>query len=107
MRPNPPSPISVEDAIRAAPTLARLGVRIKESAARMDVVRPLLPVELRAQVAAGPVDSNGWRLLVANNAVAAKLRQLKPVLRAALQSAQLPVAEITVKVRKPPISRST
>lgn len=105
MRSHPPSLFSVEEAIRAAPTLAQLGARIKESTARMDVIRPLLPPALRADVAAGPVDANGWRLLVPNNAVAAKLRQLKPMLREALGAAQLPVADITIKVRKHPVRR--
>jgi hypothetical protein len=96
----PPSIFSVEEAIRAAPTLAQLGMRIKESSARMDVIRPLLPPALRADVVAGPVDAQSWRLLVSNNAVAAKLRQLKPTLRDALAAAQLPVADISIKVRK-------
>ena len=96
----PPSIFSVEEAIRAAPTLAQLGARIKESSVRMDIIRPLLPPALRADVVAGPVDAQGWRLLVPNNAVAAKLRQVKPTLRDALAAAQLPVVDITIKVRK-------
>ena len=96
----PPSLFSVEEAIRDAPTLAQLRERIQESTARMDAIRPLLPAALRAEVTAGPVDARGWRLLVPNNAVAAKLRQMRPTLKAALESAQLPVADITIKVCK-------
>lgn len=96
----PPSLFSVEEAIRDAPTLTHLRERIHESTARMDIIRPVLPAALRAEVTAGPVDTRGWRLLVPNNAVAAKLRQLKPTLKAALEIAHLPVSEITVKISK-------
>lgn len=94
----PPSLFSVEEAVRHAPTLAHLRERIRESTARMEVIRPLLPATLRADVTAGPVDAHGWRLLVPNNAVAAKLRQMKPTLKAALEIARLPVVDVTIKI---------
>jgi hypothetical protein len=72
-------------ALEASPALARLGERLRESNARFAAVRDTLPEGLRAHVRPGPVDEAGWSLLAANAAVAAKLRQLVPVVDAALR----------------------
>jgi hypothetical protein len=58
-----------------------------------------LPLGLAAQVSAGPVDDEGWSILCANAAVAAKLRQLVPHLEQRLRDAGKPVAAIRVKVQ--------
>lgn len=93
--------LTIAEALRGAPPLARLVAALAESRARLDVIRPLLPPGLRATVQAGPIDENGWRLLVAHNAAAAKLRQLRPALMSALRVAQLPVAHISIRVQQP------
>ena len=48
---------------------------------------------------AGPVDENGWSLLAANAAVAAKLRQLQPRLEDLLRERGWAVSAIRVKVQ--------
>jgi hypothetical protein len=50
-------------------------------------------------VSAGPIDDDGWSLLCANAAVAAKLRQLVPHLEQRLRNAGQAVATIRVKVQ--------
>ena len=60
---------------------------------------PALPPALAASVSAGPVDDEGWSLLCANAAVAAKLRQLVPRLEEHLRDAGRPVAAIRIKVQ--------
>jgi hypothetical protein len=72
-------------ALESSPALARLGERLRESNARFAAVRDALPEGLRAHVRPGPVDEAGWSLLAANASVAAKLRQLVPVVDAALR----------------------
>jgi len=64
---------------RSAP-LALLRERLRDSTARFDAVRPLLPPLLRAHVKPGPLDEESWSLLADSPAVAAKLRHLQPQL---------------------------
>lgn len=92
--------LTIVQALHDAPPLARLMAALAESRARLDVIRPLLPPGLRNAVQAGPFDENGWRLFVAHNAGAAKLRQLKPALLSALRVAQLPVTHLTIRVQQ-------
>jgi hypothetical protein len=49
-------------------------------------------------VKAGPLDAQGWCLLVPHNAAGAKLRQLVPALTAHLRSHNFPIEKIRVKV---------
>ena len=58
--------------------LKRLTQRLRESNQRFEVATRILPVALRQQLRAGPLDEEGWTLLASNAAVAAKLRQLLP-----------------------------
>jgi hypothetical protein len=92
----PATPIG-EALTRSAP-LARLQALMRESHARFELVRPLLPGALSQQVRPGPVDEEGWSLLAANTAVAAKLRQLVPRLEAILRERGLPVASIRIRI---------
>ena len=71
---------------------------MRESNARYAAVRQELPEGLRAHVAAGPIDDEGWSLLAANAGVAAKLRQLVPRLQARLREQGLPTTTIRIKV---------
>lgn len=86
------------DALRASEPLARLGERLRESRARFDCIRPLLPPSLAGQVQPGPLDAAGWTLLAANPAAAAKLRQFVPDLQAALDARGLRVLALRIKV---------
>jgi hypothetical protein len=90
--------ISLQQAAQEAAPLARLGERIQASSQRLASIRPLLPGPLRSAVQAGPYEDGQWCLLVSSNAVAAKLRQLLPVLRQHLVAQDLPVQDIRLKV---------
>jgi hypothetical protein len=90
--------IPLQQAAQESPTFALLADKIRASSARMQAVKSLLPVALRASVQAGPIEDGQWCLLASSNAVAAKLRQYVPALQAHLQSQGLPVSGIRVKV---------
>ena len=92
-------PLSLAEALRASEPLGRLAERLRRSSALFAAVAALIPPGLAAQVHAGPVDDEGWSLLCANAAVAAKLRQIVPHLQQHLQAMGLPVAAIRVKVQ--------
>jgi hypothetical protein len=92
--------ISLQDAVDRAPTLARLSQLAAQSAQRLRIVQPLLPVGLRELVRPGPIDEKSWCLLAPHAAAAAKLRQLIPALLTHLQAAGHPVGAIRVKVER-------
>ncbi len=66
----------------------------------METVRPALPGALTRFVKPGPVDEEGWTVLAANAAVAAKLRHLQPRLEQMLEEAGLLPARVRVKVQQ-------
>ena len=78
--------------------LASLGERLRESRAMLASIVPLLPRPLAAAVEPGPLDAEGWSLLAANAAVAAKLRQLVPHLEDRLRQAGHAVTTVRIKV---------
>ncbi|WP_225783822.1 DciA family protein [Xenophilus sp. Marseille-Q4582] len=82
-----------------SPTLAGLMARARDSQARLQAITPLLPPALRAAVAAGPTEDGEWCLLVEGNAVAAKLRQMVPMLLARLRVQGWDAQSIRIKVR--------
>ena len=79
-----PDALALAEALRKSAPLADLRRRLKNSAICLEAIRPALPVGLQSQVEAGPIDTEGWTLLAANAAVAAKLKQLRPRLEEAL-----------------------
>lgn len=91
---------SLMQATLEAPHLAQLAERIRLSNSMRATVDTLLPAGLRKSVQAGPLDEGSWCLLVENNSVAAKLRQLQPTLEAHLRSKGWEVSSIRVKVLK-------
>ena len=94
-----PDSMPVSEALRRSEPLALLRTRLQESNERFEAIRAGLPAGLAAHVAPGPVDEEGWSLLVANAAVAAKLRQLRPRLEAILQQRGWQVSSIRIKVQ--------
>lgn len=82
-----------------SPTLAGLMARAREAQQRLQAIAPLLPPGLRAAVTAGPVEDGEWCLLVEGNAVAAKLRQMLPMLMARLRVQGWETKGIRIKVR--------
>lgn len=95
--PAPPT-LPIRQALDRSEPMARLSQRLHESKQRFDTIAALLPVAMRSQVRPGPVDAEGWALLAANGAVAAKLRHMVPVLAAELQSRGWPTLAIRVRV---------
>lgn len=91
--------IPIAEALRESAPLGRLAARMQRSNALFAAAAPAFPPGLAAQVSAGPVDDEGWSLLCSNAAVAAKLRQLVPLLEQRLRDAGQPVAAIRVKVQ--------
>lgn len=98
MRPRTDHTLPIVEALSRSTPFARLEQRLRESNARFDAVRPLLPPALAAHVRPGPVDEQGWSLLAANGAVAAKLRMLQPRLEQRLQQQGWQPWSIRVKV---------
>jgi hypothetical protein len=90
LRPSVPDPMPVAQAMRAHAGLVQLGERLEASRRRLRVITPALPGNLIASLQSGPLDEEGWSLLAANAAVAAKLRHLLPRLEALLAQAGLP-----------------
>lgn len=89
---------SLARALDASEPLAGLLQRMQGSQARLAAISPLLPASLHDEVRAGPLDEAAWVLLVGHAAAAAKLRQLLPVLTAALLAAGWPAPPIKIKV---------
>jgi len=94
-----PSALRVQDALARSEPLALLQRRLRESNARFDALRGVLPPALALHVRPGPLDAEGWTLLAANLAVAAKLRQLQPRLEAALLDGGWPAGTLRIKVQ--------
>ena len=92
--------ISLQDAAHESPTLARLWALAGESQQHLDAIATLLPPALRDAVRPGPIDGADWCLVVDNNAVLAKLRQMVPALCAHLRAQGRNVTSIRLKVRK-------
>jgi hypothetical protein len=93
-----PNAIALEDALLQSSQLADLRRRLAESARCLDAVLPFLPVLLHPHVRSGPIDGDGWTLLAANAAVAAKLKQLRPRLEHALADQHCASRVVRIKV---------
>jgi hypothetical protein len=84
-------------ALESSEPLARLSQRMRESRQRFQCIQAALPAQLADQVKPGPIDMDGWTVLAANSAVAAKLRQLVPDLHCVLTAAGH--TELPIRVR--------
>lgn len=94
--------VTVLQATQESPTLARLTNMAMESSARLKSLESLIPRALRPAIKAGPIDGPVWCLLLDNNAVAAKVRQLLPAMEAHLRSKGWEVNSIRLKVQMTP-----
>lgn len=98
--------LTLQQAVRANATLADLAERAWASARLLRRVAVHLPPLLREQVQPGPLDDREWWLLAANPSVAAKVRQLAPVLLAAAHAAGWPALQaVRVRVQGAPERR--
>jgi len=94
-----PAALPIGEVLQRSAPLAQLRELLRESNARFDAVLPLLPALLAAQVRPGPVTDEGWTLLAANTAVAAKLRQWLPRLESALAERGWQRSAIRIRVQ--------
>ncbi|MFG6447017.1 hypothetical protein ACG0Z6_02035 [Roseateles sp. BYS180W] len=78
--------------------LARLGALLHASKQRMEIVRPCLPGALTRFVTPGAVDAEGWTLLAANAAIAAKLRHIHPHMELLLREQGMQPWRIRIKL---------
>ena len=90
---------SVLQASLDSPTLARLVDLSAQSCACLRCITSLLPPGLRSGVQAGPLEGQVWCLLVDSTAIAAKLRQLQPLLLERLACEGHDITAIRLKVR--------
>ena len=95
------SAVTASDAAEQAPQLQQLIALSAQSNHRLGLIRALLPPALRTCVRAGPVQDTDWCLLVPNANVAAKLRQLTPMLLAHLRTKGETVQTLRIKVSAP------
>jgi len=91
-------PVTLQQAAEEAPTLARLAQLARDSGERLRAIEASIPAPLRPSIRPGPIEGTSWCLLVDSNAVAAKLRQLLPVLLQKLNSLGWEVSLIRLKV---------
>jgi hypothetical protein len=98
--PTPPAAptLAFGTALSRSEPLGRLLQRLQESRDCLDAVRSLLPAGLADEVRAGPLDDQGWTLLVSGSAAAAKLRQMLPLLEAALLAHRHQATVVRVKI---------
>lgn len=90
---------TLQQASQDSPTLARLTGLVAESSARLQSVEALIPKALRSAVKSGPIEGSVWCLILDNNAIAAKIRQLVPALEAQLRTNGWDVSAIRLKVK--------
>jgi hypothetical protein len=79
--------------------LARLTELTRDSVARLEAIKTLIPAQLRSSIKAGPIEGANWCLILDNNAAAAKIRQLLPALEAHLRTKGWEVTSIRLKVQ--------
>ncbi|OGB29794.1 MAG: hypothetical protein A3F78_18200 [Burkholderiales bacterium RIFCSPLOWO2_12_FULL_61_40] len=91
--------ITLLQATQESPTLAHLTNLATESSARLKSIEAFIPTALRSAVKAGPIEGSVWCLILDNNAVAAKIRQLLPSMQAHLRSKGWDVNSIRLKVQ--------
>jgi len=94
-----PSALALSQALERSAPLSLLRRRLQDSNNRFAAIERLLPPLLLPHVKPGPVDEDGWSLLVANASVAAKLRQLQPRLEATLIEQGWQGSPIRIKIQ--------
>jgi hypothetical protein len=97
--PSVPAPVELRRVLDGNDSLASLALRLSESQQRLEAITPLLPPGLARELRPGPIDDEGWSVLVSNAAVAAKLRHLLPRLDEALAARSFRALPIRVRVR--------
>jgi hypothetical protein len=94
----PKRAVPIVTAAQNQPTLARLIDQQRQSEALWKSVRAALPEPLRLTITPSSIENGAWCLLAPNNALAAKLKQLQPVLLAHAQAKGFALDRIRIKV---------
>lgn len=92
-------PVSLLQASENSPMLGKLIELSRDSVARLKAIESLIPGSLRSAVKAGPIEGTVWCMILDNNAVAAKIRQILPSLEAHLRTKGWNVTSIRLKVQ--------
>ncbi len=90
---------TMEEAVGAAPVLTQLRDRLALSERCLSIVLPVIPVTLRSNIKAGPIENDQWCLLVGSAAASTKLRQLLPAIQATLSNHGINMTAIRIKVQ--------
>lgn len=90
--------VTLLQATQSSPVLAQLAALATESSARLKALEPLIPKSLLNCIRPGPIEGTVWCLLLDNNAIAAKLRQLLPSLESHLRTKGYDVVSIRLRV---------
>ena len=91
-------PQSAAKALNNSPILTHLLELSRDSEQRLYAVKSLLPTQFRDAVKSSTLDGENWCLLVPNNSVMAKLKQMLPSLAAHLRSKGYKVQTIRLKI---------
>lgn len=97
--PSVPNALPIAEALNRSSPLALLRRRLDESARRYAAIQSCIPPLLAPHLTPGPVDEEGWTLIAANAAVAAKLRHLQPRFEGQLLKQGFPALAVRIKVR--------
>jgi hypothetical protein len=84
-------------AIAESNTLSGLLGRMALSKTCLDIVLKNIPLGLHTSIAAGPLADGEWCVLISNASAVAKLKQLEPILLAAIQAQDVDVQSIRFK----------
>ena len=88
---------TVLQAIAESNTLSGLLERMALSKVCLDTVLKHLPLGLHTSIAAGPLADGEWCILISNASAVAKLKQLEPMMLAAIQAQGIGVQSIRIK----------
>lgn len=91
----------VARALAQAEPLVSLLQRLEASQRCLQAIADVVPPAMRPHLKAGPLDEEGWTLLVPNNAVSSKLRQLQPRLLDTLARKGCKVNAIRLRIQTP------
>jgi len=95
----PKKSVTLFQATQDSPTLLHLSKLALDSTARLKSLAPLLPIALRTGIKPGPIDGLTWCLILENSAVAAKVKQLVPLLIQHLNTKGWEVTSIRLKIQ--------
>ena len=96
--PSVPNALPLSEALNRSTPLALLRRRLDESRRRYAAIQSCIPAALAPHLVPGPIDEEGWTLIAANAAVAAKLRHLQPRMEEQLLELGFRALAVRIKV---------